>query len=197
MNAPTTLLISCAILTAVMNGSGEPSQSAPTTAGTMPKFEDYPVTERLTAKPAEPIFASPETRRYLTRIRNGVSTGVGVWNGSWKDPIIKTSGPNFAGHYFVIRWGCGAECVTMAIVDAKTGRVYQPPLAENGRLELKLDHLSDMEVDFRLDSSLMVLRNGCRDFAKRETCGRYYFDWRDDRFVLLKFVRLDTTKAPR
>lgn len=85
----------------------------------------------------------------------------------------------------------------MAIVDAKTGNVYAPPLADNLSLQLKLDNLSDMEVDFRPDSSLMVLRNACRDFAKRETCGRYYFNWMDDGCVLLKFVRLDTTKAPR
>ena len=85
----------------------------------------------------------------------------------------------------------------MVVVDAKTGKLYLPPLAENGKLELKLDHLSNMEVDFRLDSSLMVLRNACRDFGKRETCGRYYFKWKDDRFVLLKFVMMDTTKAPR
>ena len=59
---------------------------------------------------------------------------------------------------------------------------------------MPLDNLSDMDVDFRPDSSLMVLWNGCRDFRNRKTCGSYYFNWRDDRFVLLKFVLVDTIK---
>jgi hypothetical protein len=36
---------------------------------------------------------------------------------------------NFAGRYVVISWGCGSQCVLMAIVDAKTGIVYDPPLS--------------------------------------------------------------------
>ena len=153
-----------------------------------PRFEDYPVTEMFTGKPAEPILSTPEQRHYRTRIRNGVSTGAGVWNGSWGN-AIERKGPNFAGHYIVIRWGCGSECVMMATVDAVTGKVHEPPLSQHGSLDLQLDHLSDMEVDFRPNSSLLVLRNGCRDFAKRSSCGVYYFDWKDNHFDLLKFIR--------
>jgi hypothetical protein len=50
--------------------------------------------------------------------------------------------------------------VTMAIVDPKTGNVYNPPLSFSGSLQMPLDNLSDMDVDFRPDSSLLVLRNG-------------------------------------
>ncbi len=82
----------------------------------------------------------------------------------------------------------------MALVDAKTGNVYNPPLSTPGSLQAPLDNLSDMDVDFRLDSSLLVLRNGCRDFRNRKTCGNYYFNWKDSRFVLLKFVMVDTVK---
>jgi hypothetical protein len=154
-----------------------------------PRFEDYPVTEMFTGKPAEPILSSPEIRRYRTRIRNGVSTAADVWNGSWRNPI-KKEGPNFAGHYFVIRWGCGSECVMMAIVDAKTGIVYDPPLSGVGsELFVPLDNLSDMEVDFQPDSSLLVLRNACRDFSKRNSCGVFYFNWKDNHFDPLKFIR--------
>jgi hypothetical protein len=152
-----------------------------------PRFEDYPATEMFTGTPAEPIFSTPEQRHYRTQIRNGVSTGAGVWNGSWRHPI-ETKGPNFAGRYFVIRWGCGSECVMMATVDAKTGNVYEPPLSRNGSLDVPLDNLSDMEVDFRPGSSLLVLRNACRDFAKRNSCGVYYFNWIENHFALLKFI---------
>jgi len=69
--------------------------------------------------------------------------------------------PNFAGHYVVIVWGCGAQCVMMAIVDVKTGIVYDPPLSG-------------------------AIRDACRNFRKE--CGTYYFNWRDNQFRLIKLV---------
>jgi hypothetical protein len=161
-------------------------------AGT-PRFEDYPIREVFTGTPAAPILDTAEQRMYRTRIRNGVSTGSDVWIGSYKNPI-KAKGPNFGGHYFVIRWGCGSQCVMMATVDAETGKVYEPPLADKNSLWVPLDNLSDMETDLRPDSSLLVLRNACRDFKDRKTCGRYYFNWKDDHFVLVKFVMVDPLK---
>lgn len=152
-----------------------------------PRFENYPVTEMFTGTPVAPVLSSSETRRYRTRIRNGVSTGSDVWIGSWKHPS-KSAGPNFAGHYFVIRWGCGSQCVMMATVDAKTGIVYEPPLSDKGSLYVPLDNLSDMEVDLRPNSSLLVLRNACSDFRNRSSCGTYYFNWKENRFLLVKFV---------
>jgi hypothetical protein len=160
------------------------------TINQIPRFDDHTVTEEFTGTPADPILNTPEKRRYRARIRQGVSNGQDVWSGNWKNPAI-APGPNFAGHYFIIRWGCGSECVTMAIVDARTGIVYEPPLAAKGSLFLPLDSLSHMEVDFRINSSLIVLRDACRDFRDRRTCGLYYFDWQDNRFRLLKFVRVD------
>jgi hypothetical protein len=152
-----------------------------------PRFEDYPVGEMFTGTPAVPILSTPETRRYQTRIRNALTMGSDVWVGSWKNPS-RVAGPNFAGRYFVIRWGCGSQCVVMATVDAKTGIVYDPPLADKGSLNVPLDNLSDMEIDLRPTSSLLVLRNACRDFKNRESCGTYYFNWKDDRFTLVRFL---------
>ena len=80
----------------------------------------------------------------------------------------------------------------MAIVDAKTGIIYEPPLADNSSLWVPLDNLSDTEIDFRRDSSLMILRNACREF--RGECGTYYFDWKENRFSL---VRLEPAKPDR
>ncbi len=47
-------------------------------------------------------------------------------------PVYRTNlregarkGPNFAGHYTIIIWGCGhTDCATLAVVDARTGRVF-------------------------------------------------------------------------
>ena len=159
----------------------------------MPRFEDYPIKEVFTGTPVAPILATAEQRMYRTRIRNGVSTGSDVWIGSYKNPI-KAKGPNFAGHYFAIRWGCGSQCVMMATVDAETGKVYEPPSADKDSLWVPLDNLSDMETDLRPDSSLLVLRNACRNFKDRKTCGTYYFNWTDNHFDLVKFVMVDPLK---
>jgi hypothetical protein len=161
-----------------------------------PRFEDYPVTEIFTGTPAVPILSTPETKRYRTRIRNGVSTGSDVWIGSSKSPR-KAAGPNFAGNYFVIRWGCGSQCVMMATVDAKTGAVYEPPLSRKGSLYVPLDNLSDMEVDLRPNSSLLILRNACGDFETRDSCGTYYFNWKNNRFALVKFIMVNPLKDLR
>jgi hypothetical protein len=78
----------------------------------------------------------------------------------------------------------------MPIVDAQTGMVYDPTLSGVGpELFVPLDSLGDMEVDFQPDSSLLVLRNACRDFSKRNSCGVYFFNWKGNHFDLLKFIR--------
>jgi hypothetical protein len=154
----------------------------------IPRFEEYPVTETFSGPPAKPILTTGEQRRYRSRILNGVAKGTDVWSGSWRSPI-KSSGPNFAGHYFVIRWGCGSNCLMMAIVDAQNGSVHAPPLSGVGsELYVPLDML-DREIDFQLTSSLMILRNACA--SGRNECGVYYFNWDGVHFVLLKRVLVD------
>src|SRR5437763_667802 len=55
-----------------------------------------------------------------------------------------SKGPNFAGHYTAVTWGWGTECQTLAIVDARTGRVYFAPSP------LRLG------AEYRRDSSLIA-----------------------------------------
>jgi hypothetical protein len=84
----------------------------------------------------------------------------------------------------------------MAIVDAKTGKVYPPPLSGVGtELYVPMDPMDDREIEFRLSSSLMVLRNACKD--ARKACGVYYFNWENDHFALVKRVLVDLTKLAR
>jgi hypothetical protein len=99
-------------------------------AGTsLPVFADHPVTERFTGTPAMPDLASaPDAKQFATRINEGAKKG-----------------PNFAGHYTIIEWGCGSECQRSAIVDAKTGAVYFP------------DFTSSWGMLYRPDSSLLIV----------------------------------------
>jgi len=81
----------------------------------------------------------------------------------------------------------------MAVDDAENGVVYPPPLSGVGtELEVPMDIMSEREIDFRLDSTLMVLRDACR--TARTQCGVYYFNWTGSRFDLVKRVLVDLTK---
>lgn len=98
-------------------------------AGRPPRFEDYPVKEIFRGTAALPVLETPEARKFEAEIRDGVSKGWGVFDGvSGKE--FRRPGPNFAGHYILVSFGCGepfSACSSAAIVDAKTGRVFRGP----------------------------------------------------------------------
>ena len=149
----------------------------------------------FTGNPVPPVLTTPEQRLYRTRIREGVSTGRGVWTGSWKNAKEK-AGPNFAGQYIVVRWGCGSNCLMMAIADAQTGKVLGSPIPGVGtELYVSMDMMGEGEIDFRLDSSLMIFRNACRE--ARSKCGIYYFNLKDDHFNLIRWMPVDLMKSGR
>jgi hypothetical protein len=58
-------------------------------------------------------------------------------------------GANFAGHYAIVRWGCGTECVAYIIGDIATGRVFDFPLVGENR---------ELSLDTRRTSRLIVAR---------------------------------------
>ena len=91
-----------------------------------PRFEDYSVTEGLKGTPVTPVLTTSEELRYRTVIRRGVAKGWGAIDGATGDEM-KGPDPNFAGHYFIVTWGCGSPCLMAAIVDGETWRVYPPP----------------------------------------------------------------------
>ena len=78
----------------------------------------------------------------------------------------------FAGHYTVPQWGCGAGCSMFAVVDSITGHVYDPPFAASelpGDWEEEQgDHIPE-RMEFRPGSRLMKI-NAC---ANERDCGFY------------------------
>lgn len=80
------------------------------TLTTIPDPDDYPAKSTLTKKPAPPIINSTLTKLYRTRIRQGAKLG-----------------PNFAGNFTVVTWGCGMDAYMLVVVDGKTGKVFEPP----------------------------------------------------------------------
>ena len=75
----------------------------------LPKFEDYHIQEQYKGNTAAPIITKDD-REFRTRLREAARGKA-----------------NFAGHYVLTVWGCGATCLMGAAIDAKTGKVYRLP----------------------------------------------------------------------
>jgi hypothetical protein len=131
------------------------------------KFTDFAVSSSFHGKPATPILATRSQRLFRSAIREAAAKG-----------------PNFAGHYTIAEWGCGSGCMSSAVVDAVTGKVFAAPfrilsmpLAEN-----EGGHEYQGAV-YKLNSRLLIA-DGC---AEETNCGTYYYEWSDNKFNQLRF----------
>ena len=151
------------------------SQSAP-----WPSFHQFRIAEVFSRKPAAPILRTPNQRRFRTMIREGAAKG-----------------PNFAGHYTIADWGCGAGCVSIAVVDAKDGTVCDGPFQVLSWAMFKYEgqYSSNtpefVPLDFHIDSRLLIAR-GC---PEEEKCASYFYEWVAPRFKLLR--KVDATPIPQ
>lgn len=117
------------------------------------RFEDHAVTAIHRGRPAPVDITSNSTaRQFRTLLKTGAE-----------------SGPNFAGRFTVVVWGCGTECQSFAVIDARTGRVHDPPTA------------AELGLDFRLDSRLLVINPA---HAIRERYGAAPPAWLSSRFYV-------------
>src|SRR5262249_53275288 len=115
----------CLVAAAVLALALAPAASAESTDAVLAK---YPAAAPFKGKPAPVNLAShKDARTFRTRLREAAAEG-----------------PNFAGHMIVATWGCGTSCQTVALIDARNGRVYFGPTAAAG-------------VKHRLDSRLLVV----------------------------------------
>ena len=138
---------------------------------TLPAFDQFRAGETFTGKPAPPKITGSH-RSYRTRIRERAAKG-----------------PNFAGRYTIAEWGCGSSCVSIAIIDAKDGSVYDGPFGFLGfGMPLKYEERYSPTTDrfeplsYRIDSRLLIVR-GC---PQEENCASYFYEWADSRFKLIR-----------
>jgi len=108
----------------------------------LPRFESYRVEEHYPGKARPPLLTTHEDRKYRTMLKEAGGQEA-----------------NFAGHYVVTMWGCGASCVMGAVVDAKTGRVYWLPCYVVG------DMNESEPIAFRPDSSLIIFKGSRNEKA--------------------------------
>lgn len=108
---------------------------------------------RYAGIPAQVRIDDRRARRYRTVLRRGAARG-----------------PNFAGRYTVVTWGCGLASYELAIIDAETGRVSWPPF---GCMTLAPG------LEFQIDSRLLVVtgvEDGTTEELKDRATPFYVFD---------------------
>jgi hypothetical protein len=137
----------------------------------MPAFEEFPAEGIYDGNPAKPVLrpdADPDSR-----------DSVAILDAA-------NSKPDFAGHYTFALWSCGTECFGAALVEARTGEVFNTPFSGFSysyiyRLGIQ-DTLTPLQ--YRRDSRLLIA-TGC---PQERRCGTRAYEWKGKRFHLLKEV---------
>lgn len=68
------------------------------------------------------------------------------------------AGPNFAGYLALVTIGCGAGCVFVPVVDARTGRVFDSSLGGEDQSSLTMKY----QVDSRLIAARYISNERCK-----------------------------------
>lgn len=141
-----------------------------------PQFRDYQVRNIFQGRSAAPLLVRAEERSYRAMIREGVTNGWGATDAHSEE---SRPGPDFAGHYFIVRWPCGSPCMMAAIVDAVSGRVFPPPFHGSGDDYFRVPAFWSFPqdgppiLDYRVDSRLLIAEI-CEHSDQR--CGTHYFE---------------------
>ena len=133
----------------------------------LPHFKDYSVSEMYKGKTAS-LVLNRDDLPFKTRLRSAA----------------RNQKPNFAGHYILTSWGCGAECLMGAVIDAKTGKVYRLSFSIccwGADVDDKFN-----PIEFRRDSSLIVF-SGLRN-EKQDDDGTHFYQFENGRFVHLRSI---------
>ncbi|HET7025543.1 MAG TPA: hypothetical protein VFI39_10105 [Gemmatimonadales bacterium] len=138
-----------------------------------PTLQQFPVAEVYRGRPAPVDFRPvPRAREYRTVLEEGAAAG-----------------PNFAGRYTVVVWGCGSPCVQFAILDAPTGHIllYQP------------DSTYIRPPMYGLRSRLLV--DDPTGFMMADSLGRLdgtvtYYEWTGSRLRVADTLVVDHVRVP-
>lgn len=137
-----------------------------------PRFEDFRVPV-YTGKPARPdVRSHPRSQRFRTELREAA-----------------VEGPNFAGHYRLVSWGCGPVCFQWAIINLKSGRVFHPAnlaSTDHQNVEESLFENGIQAVHARPDSRLLVVLGGINQDPTQR--GIAWFEWDGQRLKRIRFV---------
>ena len=157
----------------------------------LPKFEDFPAppvtTDQTFVAAKVDLQSHPKANQYRTHLREAVRRGA-----------------NFAGRYTLVSWGCGSNCLTVAIIDTTTGAVYFPP--ELAFLGVGLDQFEEDSalakignqdpLTYRQNSNLLVVvGHPTPDGESRKDGGVFYYAWENNRLILIAQNNIITPKT--
>ncbi len=146
---------------------------SPVSGGESVRFEGYPVAPTLGGQPVRPRLGTRDAAQYRTILRKGAATG-----------------PNFAGHFSLVHWGCGSSCTDFAIIDSANGQVHFLP-HWRAISTVHVDVSADRPVTalaFRKDSRLVELLGAPNEDGQRE--GAYQLLWDGEQLKTLAFTPL-------
>jgi len=155
----------------------------------LPSHHDYPAESVYAGPLTAPRLSGATEKRFEREMVDGVVRGFGIFSGGVERP-----GPNFAGSMIVIQWPCGVPCMRMAMIDARTGEVYYPPISIAGAggksfdlplLSFKDSVAMNPELEFLTDSNLMVIKATLGQGPRA-----YCYAWQDRRWALVRTVPL-------
>jgi hypothetical protein len=117
-------------------------------AAATPHFADFPITSIYKGVPAPVDFSSsPESKQFKTVLKNGAAKG-----------------PNFAGSFTVVSWGCGTNCLEVAILSAESGKILSRLSTCGG-------------VDYKLESALLISNPLDPDTMYPAGCKTEFYQW--------------------
>ena len=156
---------SCRQATDQHQSTGASTASSPTESSVqLPRFSSFPVTDTGPVSPA-PLKFGRDTlaRRFRTVLQEGARRG-----------------PNFAGQFTIIGWGCGSSCQMNAVVDARSGRIFQPWIQTMMAADYRRN--SNLFIADPPDSALAAFGDAARS-EKCAVCGTpAAYVWRGDHF---------------
>lgn len=167
MTTSTVSLLMPAALAAALLVNHVSNQAASQKISWALKFSDYAETNVFHGTPARPVLTTSRQRTFRTKIREAAAKG-----------------PNFAGHFTVAEWGCGSGCASFEIVDAITGKAFDPPF-KTLAMPFVAGGRDYQGLVYRLDSRLLIL-DGCPE-EDEQKCGTYYYAWEKGELKLLPF----------
>jgi hypothetical protein len=161
-----TLLLSVSGVGQGLSGRSQPSRDDA-------EFAKYPGDRPLVGQPATPQMVLPKAKQHQTVLRRAAAEG-----------------PNFNGHYRVVRWGCGTNCIEWAVIDLMNGRVWFSPKPAVSCLptEPPGEFEGAEWIEVRSDSRLVYLHECSTGIGRAEhpfDVGRVY-EWRNGAPVLLR-----------
>jgi hypothetical protein len=155
-----TGVIACVLLLTLVGAKGESGVTISKTDSW--NFRNYPSVADFKGMPATPKLVTSKDETNRTQIRAQERTG-----------------PNFAGHFTLAKWGCGSPCLDFVIIDARSGVVYDPTFvvgcADKNGLAAK--------IDFKLTSRLLITTG----FRQGSGCDTNYYEWDRKQLTLVHF----------